>query len=276
MTVCVPATTSNLGPGFDCFGIALRIYNYVTVARAKRPATDPMIAKAAARFFMLTGAPPFNFNVRIRGDVPRSRGLGSSVTVRLGVLMGLNAMTGNGLTRQELFELCAQLEGHGDNAAPACFGGFTLATPQGCLRFPVSSKLSVILLIPDFEVSTPAARKLLPRTIAFADAVANSRNAAVIAASIASSSYHEMRGAFVDYLHQPYREKLVPFLSEVTKAAEQSGAIGAFLSGSGSTIAALTAGDVEAVAAAMKRAAGNVTVKVVVTKADNRGARIVR
>src|SRR5699024_29265 len=114
----VPASTSNLGPGFDCLGIALRLYNDVTVSRRCGRPVDAMARSAAAAFFKRTKARPFPFSCSITGEVPPSRGLGSSVTVRLGVLHGLNELAGRPLKRQEIFELCAHLEGHPDNAAP--------------------------------------------------------------------------------------------------------------------------------------------------------------
>src|SRR5206468_9812406 len=137
------------GPGFDCLGVALRIYNDVTVTRGARFRGPPIARGAADLFFERVGRAPFSFSVSIRGDVPRSRGLGGSVTVRLGVLRALNLLTGNRLNRLAIFRLCAQLEGHPDNAAPAVFGGFTVARDKNVQRFRVSSALSFVLLIPD-------------------------------------------------------------------------------------------------------------------------------
>src|SRR6266478_3478640 len=126
VTVRVPASTSNLGPGFDCLGVALRIYNDVIVTHGAKSRL-PAIARAAADlFFQRTSCTPFSFSISIKGDVPSSRGLGGSVTVRLGVLLAMNFLSGNRLDRLSIFQLCAQLEGHPDNAAPAVFGGFTV------------------------------------------------------------------------------------------------------------------------------------------------------
>ena len=135
-TIRIPATTANLGPGYDCLGIALSLSNRLTVRRKALETDvppesfhsgDAMAAEAAEAFFMEAGLPPFPFCWNIEGEVPRSRGLGSSVTVRLGLLAGLNALSGAPLSTPTLFELCAKLEGHPDNAAPAAFGGFTVA-----------------------------------------------------------------------------------------------------------------------------------------------------
>jgi homoserine kinase len=300
VTVRVPASTSNLGPGFDCLGVALRIYNDVTLIRNANSSLAPIAQQAADLFFERTGLAPFSVSVSMKGDVPISRGLGGSVTVRLGVLFALNALTGNHLDRFSIFQMCAQLEGHPDNAAPASFGGFTvvqssapvpvaagklaMASPSGgkrdawpaFQRFDVSALLSFVLLIPDFKVSTSAARRILPSQIKRVAAVKNCANACAITSAFASGSYRDLRGAFVDHLHQPYRQKLVPFLPRVIAAAEKAGALGAFLSGSGSTICAVTLRSPGKIAAAMERAANSIPARVVITRADNRGARVRR
>jgi homoserine kinase len=276
VTVRVPASTSNLGPGFDCLGVALRIYNDVTVIRGAKVRPPSIARHAADLFFERVGLTPFSFSVSIRGDVPRSRGLGSSITVRAGVLRALNLLAGNPLNRVSIFQLCAQLEGHPDNAAPAVFGGFTVARGENVQRFHVSPTLSFVLLIPDFEIKTTAARKILPSRIAHAANVESCANACAITAAFASGHYLNLRGAFRDHLHQPYRQKLIPFLPGVIAAAENAGALGAFLSGSGSTIAAITLHSAKEIAAAMKRAAESTSACTVITGADNRGARLHR
>ena len=129
--VRVPATSANLGPGFDSLGVALRLYNTTTVARGRGPAPGDMAREAADLFFGKTKTKSFAFHWSVEGDVPRSRGLGSSVTVRLGVLHGLNELAGRPLNRRGVFELCSELEGHPDNAAPGAFGGFCVAPAMG-------------------------------------------------------------------------------------------------------------------------------------------------
>ncbi len=273
ITVRVPASTSNLGPGFDCLGVALRIYNHVTIRRGGRKPIHPMVCAAAELFFARARCGVFPFSFKIAGDVPVSRGLGSSVTVRLGVIHGLNVLAETPLTREKIFRLCAELEGHPDNAAPAEFGGFNVAHGVARQRFPVSAALKFVLLIPDFEVKTSAARALLPIQIGRAAAVESNANACSITAAFASGRYLNLRNAFRDSLHQPYRKRLVPFFDDVVLAAEKAGALGGFLSGSGSTIAAVTLDKPENVAAAML-AAGPAHSRVLITTADNRGARV--
>ena len=290
ITVRVPASTSNLGPGFDCLGVALRIYNTVTIARsASRQYFYPhIVSEAADRFFNQTHRRTFSFSCSIAEQIQRSRGLGSSATVRLGILLALNRLSGNPLDRLKIFELCADLEGHSDNAAPATFGGFTVVgsarcadrTPQGGVptiqRFAVSPRLYFVLLVPDLEIQTSRARNVLPSKISHAEAVENCANACAITAAFVSQEYKKLRGVFADHLHQPFRTKLVPFLPAVVAAAEKAGALGAFLSGSGSTIAAMTLRSANEVGQAMLRTTGTIPARIIITHADNHGARFIR
>ena len=278
VTIQVPATTANLGPGFDCLGIALTVYNRVTVERIDdgQPELTPMANEAAAAFFGTAGIAPFAFHCHIDGEVPRSRGLGSSVTVRLGLLHGLNRLCGEPLGARRLYEICAALEGHPDNAAPGAFGGFVVSGPGSYERFEVDEKLEFVLLIPPFEVETPAARRVLPAQVDRLSAVRSCGNACRITAAFATRKYEGLRGAFGDGLHQPFREPLVRFLPKVIAAGESAGALGGFLSGSGSTIICVTLKSQKKVAAAMLAAAGKTPARVIITTADNEGARKVK
>jgi len=290
ITVRVPASTSNLGPGFDCLGVALRIHNTVTVARGvSRQHLHPrIVSEAADRFFNQARRRAFSFSCLIAEQIPRSRGLGSSATIRLGVLLALNQLSDNSLDRLKIFQLCAELEGHPDNAAPATFGGFTVVQSSATVsvargkrdacptvqRFAVSPRLYFVLLVPDLEIQTSRARNVLPSKISHAAAVENCANACALTAAFVSQDYKKLRGVFADHLHQPFRTKLVPFLPEVVAAAEKAGALGAFLSGSGSTIAAVTLRSANKVGQAMLRATGAIPARIVITPADNHGAKI--
>ena len=300
ITVRVPASTSNLGPGFDCLGVALRLYNRIAVIKdTLRPQVHPqIISQAAELFFKQARRRAFLFSCSIAGEIPQSRGLGSSATIRLGVLHALNRFSGNPLDRLMIFQLCAELEGHPDNAASASFGGFTVAqgsasvslaprklataSPSGggrktCpafQRFEVSQRLYFILVIPELKIKTSRARRILPSKISHSAAVENCTNACAITAAFASRNYERLRGAFTDFIHQPFRAKLVPFLPGAITAAEKAGALGAFLSGSGSAICAVTLQDPNRIAAAMERAAMPAVCRVIITTADNRGARL--
>ena len=290
VTVRVPASTSNLGPGFDCLGVALRLHNRVTVIRGKMPRSSHprIVSDAAERFFKQTRRRAFSFSFSIVEKIPRCRGLGSSATVRLGVLLGLNRLSGDPLDRFTLFRLCAELEGHPDNAAPASFGGFTVVQSSAATssllhgrhpacaiaqRFDVASRLCFVLLIPDLEIETARARRILPSKISRVAAVENCANACALTAAFASRDYEKMRGTFSDNLHQPFRAKLIRFLPRVIESAERAGALGAFLSGSGSAIAAITLEAAEKIATAMVRVAA-VPARAIITHADNRGAQV--
>jgi homoserine kinase len=276
VTVRVPASTSNLGPGFDCLGVALRIYNDVTVARGGKFRHPRIVREAARLFFAHARRAPFLFSVSIKGGVPPSRGLGGSATIRLGILHALNWLSGNPLDRLSIFHLCAQLEGHPDNAAPASFGGFTVVRDENVQRFEVSERLYFVLLIPDFEIKTSTARNILPSRIARADAIESCANACAITAAFSSGDYSKLGGAFADQLHQPFRKKLIPFLPRAIAAAEKAGALGAFLSGSGSTVAAVTLKNPQKIAKAMCDKIDNHSARTIIVSADNRGARLLK
>jgi homoserine kinase len=254
---------------------------------ARRP--PPLIAQQTAASFFKRAGRPFSFSCSIKEGIFRARGLGSSATIRLGLLHALNALSGRRLDRLSIFKLCAELEGHPDNAAPACFGGFTVGRSENVQRFAVSPRLFFVFLIPDLEIKTSAARRVLPAKVTRVAAVQNCSNACAITAAFASRRYENLRGNFVDQLHQPFREKLMPFLRDVIIAAEKAGALGAFLSGSGSSICAITLRDRHKVAAAMLRAASpasrvvgtqthplarSTAARTLITTADNRGAHL--
>src|SRR5580704_3818866 len=276
-SIQIPASTTNLGPGFDCLGIALRLWNRIKVELGQSDVPVPgMVSQAADLFFEHTGQKKVPFNFSIEGDVPQARGLGSSVTLRLGILMALDQITRIGLSKDEVCALCAQLEGHPDNAAAALYGGFTIVTKttKRVARFNVDPGLRFVLFIPNFEVKTSDARTVVPASFSRQDVVENLGNASLVAAAFASREYAHLRGAFVDRLHQPFREKFVPFLSKLLGTAADAGALGGFLSGSGSTVACLTLSDGKQVTSALEAMAIEESAKILIVSADNDGARI--
>lgn len=254
VTIQVPATTANLGPGFDALGIALNLYNRVSLGNPTDDWEDPFFAEAAALFYRHTENQPQAFEIEITGDVPRSRGLGSSVTVRLGIIAGLNEKFEKPLNDETLFQLVTELEGHPDNAAPACFGGFVVGSPMHHHRFPVREELKFVTLIPDFVLQTADARKVLPEQIPFKDCVTNIQNTALITAAFASEEYKTLNGSFADTLHQPYRLDMIPGAAEALDAGVAAGALGAFISGAGPALMALTLEHWDEIAAAMSEA----------------------
>jgi len=270
ITIRVPASTANLGPGFDCLGVALQLYNYTTVRRGEPSAPDPMVDEAAARFFAEADVPPFPFGWKVEAEIPRSRGLGSSVAVRLGILHGLNALAGRPLDANQLYRLCAHLEGHPDNAAPGAFGGFVAARPDHTFfRCEVSPALHFVVLVPAEEIETDASRVRLPAEIRHLDAVQNTAHASLVTAAFAAQRYELLRGSMNDWLHQPYRERAVPHLRPAIAAGIAAGALDGYLSGSGSAVACVTLEHPEAVAAAMQEVLPGA--QAMVLAADNAG-----
>ncbi len=277
-SVQVPASTTNLGPGFDCLGTALQLWNRIRIEIDQSDGSAPeMVSQAAELFFYRTGKKRLPFGFSIEGDVPQARGLGSSVTIRLGILMALDRITDCGLAKEEICALCAELEGHPDNAAAALFGGFTIVskTTRHVARFDVGPEVKFVLFIPNFEVKTSEARKVVPTSFSRQDVVENLANASLVAAAFASQNYEHLRGAFVDRLHQPFREKFVPFLPKLLRAAVDAGALGGFLSGSGSTVAFISLSDGREVAAALEAAVPEERAKIIIVSADNEGARVI-
>ena len=288
--VRVPASTSNFGPGFDCLGTALSLHNTVRVARADgAPSQRGMIADTATAFFQRAAGgklAPFGFEATIEGEIPVSRGLGSSVTVRLGLLLGLAELVKESalISHDEILQLLIELEGHPDNAVASFLGGFVVcarATSSGAggfsyTRVPVDSALSFVALIPELRLSTEEARGILPSEVSLRHAVENSQRTARIAASFCTRDYAALRDLFMDHFHQPFRCDLVPGFDDILAAAVEAGALGSFLSGAGSTLMALTLERPAEISEAMLKAARKhgLAARAVVLKADNEGARI--
>jgi len=288
--VRIPGTTANLGSGFDTLGLAVALYNRATVRRRSdrrveitspiaedaRAGALAMLEEAAAAFFKKTHAQRFGVDLHLAGDVPIARGLGSSVTARLGCVAGLNALAGSPLDRQGLLEVVAALEGHPDNAAPAVFGGFTAAGFVGsevrCIRVPLPSRIRLVTLIPHFEVSTPEARKRVPQTFSKADTIHILNRASLVTAAFATGRLENLRGCFDDRIHQPYRAALIPGMDAILAAGVKAGAIGGWLSGSGSTLMCLALDNPEAIATAMQRKMPKAAVHIL--KPDNAGLKL--
>jgi homoserine kinase len=277
VTVRVPATTANLGPGFDTLGIALKLHNNISIRETDDLAIErvdsmrgnaaalAMTREAANVFFRRSKLKPHGAQIEVKGDVPTTGGLGSSVTVRLGIVYALNELNGRPLSDSGLLELASELEHHPDNAAPALFGGFVVsALINGTIRhrrFNVPPSLKFVVCIPDFAVSTEKARALLPRQVPFGDAVENLKRVALITSIFATGDFSLLRGLFEDKLHQPYRKRLIPQLDAVIAAGVEAGALGGWLSGSGSSIMCLTEQKEKAVAEAMSKVFANESVR---------------
>ncbi|HVZ63033.1 MAG TPA: homoserine kinase [Lacunisphaera sp.] len=296
VTVRVPGSTSNCGAGFDTLGLALSIYNEITLTRGDwrgaRAATQgeapglDMADEAARLFFVRAGVEEFGFELAIAGDVPMSRGLGSSVTLRAGVVAGLNELAGARLTKDDICSLVTQLEGHPDNATPAVIGGFCVARcdPQtgellGVLRKPIGRELTFVVVAPDQELETRKARGILPKELPYFDAIKSVNSAAYVVAAIVSGEYDRLHDAVRDFLHEPYRLPLIPGAKAAIEAGVAAGALTGWLSGSGSSVLCvarpkLAAKAGRAMAAAF--AAHKVEAKVHLLHADNDGLHVVK
>jgi homoserine kinase len=286
-TVRVPATSANLGPGFDSLGMALDLWAEVTVeACAAPPPPDPlsaMIEKAARALYEAAGAqPPAGLTaVWAGGDVPVARGLGASAAARVGGLMAANALLGAPLSAEEMLPLAARLEGHADNAAPALFGGLQVVVTDGGrlvhLAATMPAGLKAVLLVPEMAMPTDESRRLLPRQLSREDAIHNIGRAALLVAALSEGRFDLLDVATQDRLHQPARAQLFPAMEDVFRAAREAGALCAYLSGGGSTILALTREDENKIARAMKEAARarGFEAESLVTVPSTKGAHLV-
>ncbi len=265
-TYRVPASTTNLAHGFDCLGIALGLANRITVERIDAHAvTAPdsaapglaglaeRVRDACARAWN-TAIPAFS--VRVTGDVPIARGMGSSATILVGVAAACRDLAQLPPDSGAVLTLAAALEGHPDNVAAATLGGFTVigATPGGLrwARFAPPPGLTAVVAIPDFEVKTTDARKILPHELTRADAVIGLQRTALLTAALAQNRLDDLRGLFADGWHERYRATMNPGFAEARAAADAAGALGTIISGSGSTVLALVRdADANAVAQAL-------------------------
>lgn len=253
VTVRVPGTTANCGPGFDTVGIACTIYNDLTLTLSDRPgftlavtgegagsipANERNIAyQAVGAVLKKVGVASPGISIAMHNNIPLARGLGSSAAAIVGGLVAANAAIGGKLDNDALLAMATVLEGHPDNVAPAIFGGITVSFTAGgvpqTLRFSPPEPLRLVVAIPDFGLSTKAARQVLPKTVPYTDAVFNVGRAALLVGALCQGKLDHLRFALEDRLHQPYRAKLIPGMDDVLAAAVENGALGAALSGAG-------------------------------------------
>jgi len=277
VTVQVPATTANLGPGFDCLGVALNLYNCfqftqneasatpvdITVngeeAAGVSTASDSLIYRAFAHLYDHFGQSPPPVKITIDLGVPLSRGLGSSATAIVGGLLAANKLAGNPLENQDLLQLAIALEGHPDNIVPAFLGGCRLAVPTNkgweICEIPWSENLVPVVAIPNFELSTQQARLVLPSQVSRDVAIFNASHLGLLLRAIETGRGNWIKLGMQDQLHQPYRQQLIPNYTDVESAALSAGAYGVAISGAGPTLLAITSfGDAENVAQEMQSA----------------------
>lgn len=251
----VPASTSNCGPGFDTLSVALSLFNFVRVEPTAQPGVEwagptpvspgtiKMAEEAARLFSEQTGFALPGFRFEVWGDVPAARGLGSSATIRTGLLACFNEMTGGHLTRGKLVGLGTILDHAPDGISACLMGGFCVSRidPESgqyrsTLRFDVPGSVGFAAVSPDIEVQTTRARAILPTTLPFGDVVKSLNSLAWMVAAFASQQYEALRDSVTDYVHQPARLRLTPYVEECVEAGRAAGAWAGWLSGSGSTV----------------------------------------
>ena len=248
----IPASSANLGPGFDCFGIAWQCYNeiefipreeglVISGCEEKYCNEDNLAYKAYRAVMAWAGQRESGLEIRFgRTDIPVSRGMGSSAALIVGGVVAANAIHGLELSGSELLAIATSVEGHPDNIAAALFGGVTVSAMDGIAaittHFPISEKLFFTLLIPDFELSTELARSVLPVNVSRQDAIFNISRSALLIKALERGDRQLMRIALEDKLHQPYRTKLINGYDSAEAAAKKLDAMGICISGAGSTL----------------------------------------
>lgn len=265
VVVQVPATSANLGPGFDSLGVALdwtaRFHFSVASGTASRPdgVVEQMALSAALALYARAGVQPPAIEVRYEGDIPVGRGLGLSAAARVAGVCGANALLEANHERETLLSIVTQLEGHADNAAPAMFGGLQIVVEDdGGFRYlgiAPPTALRLVLLVPDFSMPTQESRRLLPDRLTRNQAVHNIGRAAMLVGAIANERYDLLNVATEDVLHQPARAQLFQAMYEVFQVARDAGAHGVYLSGGGSTVAAFATERSDDIAGAMREVA---------------------
>lgn len=298
--VSVPATTANLGPGFDCIGAALNQYNHfkfspietetpeltisITGKEAARVSCDRgnLVYKSFLKLYQYLGQTPPNVAIDIELGVPLARGLGSSATAIVGGLMGGNKLAGEPLSLSEIMELAITIEGHPDNVVPALLGKCQLSVGQAgnwqICPIVWHPDLIPVVAIPNFELSTQEARAVLPTHLSRHDAIFNIARLGLLIKALETGNRDWLRMALDDRLHQPYRQILIKGYNSLKKAAISVGAYGVVISGAGSTVIALTSSEhAEQVSLAMTDAWMRIGIeaKALLLSIDLNGTRVV-
>lgn len=254
----IPATSANLGAGFDALGLALSFYNYVHMEEADEirilsldgneiPTDETnLVYETAKTLYDICGKPLKGLHIEQINNIPMTRGLGSSSACIIAGLVGANTLMNHPLSLDDLVNLSAQIEGHPDNTAPALLGGIVTAVFDGkvvhWVKQEVHSSLRFVVVIPDFELKTEKARECLPKEVSHKDAVYNLSRAALFSASLLTGKYENLRTAVHDKLHQPYRMALIPHAREVFDVAYSLDAYGCYISGAGPSIMTIADG----------------------------------
>jgi len=294
--VRVPASTSNLGAGFDAVGLALQLYLTVGMkivdpgeaslrcsgegAEEIRSRPENLVLAAVEKLFERAGQPPPALALEIENEIPLARGLGSSGAARIAGIFAANHLLEEPLDADEMLDLAVSLEGHPENASASLLGGLTLSCgpPEPLTRrVEVATELRAVVLVPEVRVPTAEARNALPEKVVHSDAVFNLQRSALLSYAFLKRDYGALKNAMRDRLHQPYRGKLIPAYADFEKAAYDCGALGVCISGSGSSILALTLGEADVIAAGWREVAKTrrVAARMLILKISNRGAELV-
>lgn len=252
LRIKTPASSANLGPGFDCFGIAWQLYDEIEFAFggsgleisgcAEQYQNQSNLAYAGFEAVRAAcAAPQKPLKIRfVNSEIPVSRGLGSSAALIAGGAAAANALYGLGLSKQQLLDIITPVEGHPDNLAPCLFGGFTASAMAGgraiTAAYPLSERLRFTVLVPDFELSTRLSRSVLPQSVPRADAVFNVSRAALLIKALETGDRAMLAPCLEDKLHQPFRLKLIEGYETASALAMAEGAWGLCISGAGSTL----------------------------------------
>jgi homoserine kinase len=266
--VRIPATTANLGPGFDCLGLALTLYNNVRLVATAGGRTITvsgegeesiprngrnLVIRAAEMLFERAGQRPAGYALHQKNGIPVGSGLGSSAAAVIGGLLAANALLGGVFAHERLLALATELEGHPDNVAPALYGGLILVARAGeeLIVEPIAIPgQRVVVVLPGYSLPTARARAALPVMVAREDAVFNAGRLGLLLRALMAGDSRRLAVAMQDRLHQPYRLPLVPGLEHAMAAAYKAGAAGVALSGAGPSLIALANEGHEAIAQA--------------------------
>jgi homoserine kinase len=296
-TAVAPASTSNLGPGFDCLGLALNLGLTATAVRIDAGfrivrrgegsdlAIDPhrdAVLSAFRRLCRAADEPTPTIALTIDSEIPVARGLGSSAAAIVAGIVLANRWLGERFTREELFAEAVAIEGHPDNVSAALYGGLTLSLPRSdgsvdALRMAPLKGIGITLVIPEVRVSTEKARALLPKSVPLAAAAANTARAMALLYAFEKRRFDLLADALHDVYHVPHRARLIPAYARVAEAGRRAGAAGVTISGSGPTLLAFhEPGAGTRVGAAMVRAfaRARVRARAIPGRIDRRGARV--
>ncbi len=273
VNVTIPATSANLGPGFDCLGLALGLYNEIRFTAvetaqlsitasgvdADKVPTDRsnLVVEAADVIFQHVGRRPTGLIIHQENSIPVGSGMGSSSTAVLGGMLGANALLGSPLTPAQVLQFATDLEGHPDNVAPALYGGLILGVqePDGLFVERIAMpEITAVVVLPDFHLLTATARAALPREVPLRDAIFNSSRMGLLVRALAEADYARLSVAMRDRLHQPYRMPLIPGMAAAFDAAYASGAAAAAISGAGPSLIAFAPDKHAAIATAVQEA----------------------